>query len=83
METHHDEAGLTVAHDLRCFLCRIPEDDERFRVEGGWNGRDEFVETLLNLRPGDVLVTMGAGSISAVSHALPKKLGAAAARRQQ
>src|SRR6186713_1542690 len=31
----------------------------------------------------DVLVTMGAGSISAVSHALPKKLGAAAARRQQ
>ncbi len=35
------------------------------------------------LRPGDVLVTMGAGSISAVSHALPKKLGAAAARRQQ
>jgi UDP-N-acetylmuramate--alanine ligase len=35
------------------------------------------------LQPGDVLVTMGAGSISAVSHALPKKLGAAAARRQQ
>jgi UDP-N-acetylmuramate--alanine ligase len=34
------------------------------------------------LRPGDVLVTMGAGSISAVSHALPQKLGAAAARRQ-
>jgi UDP-N-acetylmuramate--alanine ligase len=34
------------------------------------------------LKPGDVLVTMGAGSISAVSHALPQKLGAAAARRQ-
>jgi len=48
----------------------------------------EKVETLHEalravLRPGDVLVTMGAGSISAVSHALPKKLGAAAARRQQ
>ena len=34
------------------------------------------------LKPGDVLVTMGAGTISAVSHALPEKLGAAAARRQ-
>jgi UDP-N-acetylmuramate--alanine ligase len=34
------------------------------------------------LKPGDVLVTMGAGSISAVSHALPGKLGVAAARRQ-
>jgi UDP-N-acetylmuramate--alanine ligase len=34
------------------------------------------------LRPGDVLLTAGAGSISAVSHALPQKLGAAAARRQ-
>jgi len=48
----------------------------------------EKVETLHEalravLQPGDVLVTMGAGSISAVSHALPKKLGAAAARRQQ
>jgi UDP-N-acetylmuramate--alanine ligase len=47
----------------------------------------EKVETLDEalravLRPGDVLVTMGAGSISAVSHALPQKLGAAAARRQ-
>ena len=51
VETHHDEAGLTVAHDLRRFLCRIPEDDERFRVKGGWNGRDEFVETLLGIRP--------------------------------
>ncbi|HTU66987.1 MAG TPA: UDP-N-acetylmuramate--L-alanine ligase [Steroidobacteraceae bacterium] len=40
----------------------------------------EKVETLDEalrdvLKPGDVLVTMGAGSISAVSHALPKKLG--------
>ena len=34
------------------------------------------------LRPGDVLLTAGAGSISAVSHALPPKLGAAASRRQ-
>ena len=30
------------------------------------------------LKPGDVLLTCGAGSISAVSHALPGKLGAAA-----
>jgi UDP-N-acetylmuramate--alanine ligase len=47
----------------------------------------EKVETLHEalravLKPGDVLVTMGAGSISAVSHALPQKLGASAARRQ-
>jgi UDP-N-acetylmuramate--alanine ligase len=47
----------------------------------------EKVETLHEalravLRDGDVLVTMGAGSISAVSHALPGKLGVAAARRQ-
>jgi UDP-N-acetylmuramate--alanine ligase len=47
----------------------------------------EKVETLHEalravLKPGDVLVTMGAGTISAVSHALPGKLGAAAARRQ-
>ena len=47
----------------------------------------EKVETLHEalravLKPGDVLVTMGAGTISAVSHALPEKLGAAAARRQ-
>jgi UDP-N-acetylmuramate--alanine ligase len=34
------------------------------------------------LKPGDVLLTMGAGSISAISHALPAKLGVAAARRQ-
>jgi UDP-N-acetylmuramate--alanine ligase len=47
----------------------------------------EKVETLHEalravLKPGDVLVTMGAGSISAVSHALPGKIGAAASRRQ-
>jgi len=47
----------------------------------------EKVETLHEalravLKAGDVLVTMGAGSISAVSHALPGKLGAATARRQ-
>ena len=47
----------------------------------------EKVETLHEalravLKAGDVLVTMGAGSISAVSHGLPGKLGVAAARRQ-
>jgi len=47
----------------------------------------EKVETLHEalrdvLQPGDVLVTMGAGTISAVSHALPGKLGAAVARRR-
>jgi UDP-N-acetylmuramate--alanine ligase len=49
-----------------------------------------FVEKVENLheelsavlKSGDVLVTMGAGSISAVSHALPGKLGSAATRRQ-
>jgi UDP-N-acetylmuramate--alanine ligase len=34
------------------------------------------------LKPGDVLLTCGAGSISAVSHALPQKLGANASRGQ-
>jgi UDP-N-acetylmuramate--alanine ligase len=34
------------------------------------------------LKPGDVLLTAGAGSISAVSHALPGKLGPGSARRQ-
>jgi len=34
------------------------------------------------LKAGDVLLTAGAGSISAVSHALPGKLGAGTARRQ-
>jgi UDP-N-acetylmuramate--alanine ligase len=47
----------------------------------------EKVETLDEalravLRPGDVVLTCGAGSISAVSHALPGKLGAPVARRQ-
>ncbi len=47
----------------------------------------EKVETLDEalravLKPGDVLVTMGAGTISAVSHALPAKLGTGAVRRQ-
>jgi UDP-N-acetylmuramate--alanine ligase len=46
----------------------------------------EKVETLDEalravLKAGDVLVTMGAGTISAVSHGLAKKLGAAAAPR--
>jgi UDP-N-acetylmuramate--alanine ligase len=34
------------------------------------------------LKPGDVLLTAGAGTISAVSHGLPQKLGVASARRQ-
>jgi UDP-N-acetylmuramate--alanine ligase len=47
----------------------------------------EKVETLdaalaAVLKPGDVLLTCGAGSISAVSHGLPQKLGAPVARRQ-
>jgi UDP-N-acetylmuramate--alanine ligase len=47
----------------------------------------EKVETLDEalravLKPGDVVLTCGAGSISAVSHALPGKLGAPVARRQ-
>ncbi|MBC8026600.1 MAG: UDP-N-acetylmuramate--L-alanine ligase [Steroidobacteraceae bacterium] len=47
----------------------------------------EKVETLDEalravLKPGDVVLTCGAGSISAVSHALPGKLGAIVARRQ-
>jgi UDP-N-acetylmuramate--alanine ligase len=47
----------------------------------------EKVETLDEalravLKPGDVLVTMGAGTISAVSHALPGTLGVAAPRRR-
>jgi UDP-N-acetylmuramate--alanine ligase len=47
----------------------------------------EKVETLHEalravLRPGDVLLTCGAGSISAVSHALPEKLGTTAPRGQ-
>jgi UDP-N-acetylmuramate--alanine ligase len=47
----------------------------------------EKVETLDEalravLKPGDIVVTCGAGSISAVSHALPGKLGAVVARRQ-
>jgi len=46
----------------------------------------EKVETLHEalgavLKPGDVLVTMGAGTISAVSHGLPKKLGVGAKDR--
>ena len=47
----------------------------------------EKVETLDEalravLKPGDVVLTCGAGSISAVAHALPGKLGAIVARRQ-
>ena len=41
---------------------------------------DEALRTVL--KPGDVVLTCGAGSISAISHALPGKLGAIVARRQ-
>jgi UDP-N-acetylmuramate--alanine ligase len=33
------------------------------------------------LRPGDVIVTMGAGNVSAVSHALPARLASVGATR--
>ena len=54
---------------------RIMQDNPKLKGERG-----EALRAVL--RAGDVLVTMGAGSISAVSHALSGKLGAAAARRQ-
>jgi UDP-N-acetylmuramate--alanine ligase len=56
----------------------------RGKVEPVFVERVEDLHAALSdvLRPGDVLLTAGAGSISAVSHALPARLGAAAARRQ-
>jgi len=56
----------------------------RGKVEPVFVERVETLDEALRavLRPGDVLVTMGAGSISAVSHSLPQKLGASEARRQ-
>ncbi len=56
----------------------------RGKVEPVFVERVEELHEALDavLRPGDVLLSAGAGSISAVAHALPNKLGAAAARRQ-
>jgi len=63
-------------------ICRAVRT--RGKVEPVFVERVETLDEALRavLKPGDVLVTMGAGSISAVSHALPGKLGAAAPRRQ-
>jgi UDP-N-acetylmuramate--alanine ligase len=63
-------------------ICRAVRT--RGKVEPVFVEKVETLDAALRavLKPGDVLVTMGAGSISAVSHALPNKLGAAAARRQ-
>ena len=56
----------------------------RGKVEPVFVERVETLDAALRdvLKPGDVLVTCGAGSISAVSHGLPAKLGSTAARRQ-
>ena len=43
-------------------------------------GLDEALRAVL--KPGDVVLTMGAGTISAVSHGLPAKLGTVEPRRQ-
>jgi len=63
-------------------ICRAVRT--RGKVEPVFVEKVETLDEALRavLKPGDVLVTMGAGSISAVSHGLPQKLGAAAARRQ-
>ena len=63
-------------------ICRAVRT--RGKVEPVFVEKVETLDEALRavLRAGDVLVTMGAGTISAVSHALPQKLGAAAARRQ-
>jgi len=63
-------------------ICRAVRT--RGKVEPVFVEKVETLDEALRavLKPGDVLVTMGAGSISAVAHALPNKLGAAAARRQ-
>jgi UDP-N-acetylmuramate--alanine ligase len=63
-------------------ICRAIRS--RGKVEPVFVERVETLHEALGavLKAGDVLVTMGAGTISAVSHGLPKKLGAAAARGQ-
>jgi UDP-N-acetylmuramate--alanine ligase len=56
----------------------------RAKVEPVFVEKVETLDEALRavLKPGDVVLTCGAGSISAVSHALPGKLGAIVARRQ-
>jgi UDP-N-acetylmuramate--alanine ligase len=59
-------------------ICRAVRT--RGKVEPVFVEKVETLDEALRavLKPGDVLLTCGAGSISAVSHALPGKLGAAA-----
>jgi len=63
-------------------ICRAVRT--RGRIEPVFVEKVETLDDALRavLKPGDVLLTCGAGSISAISHALPGKLGAAAARGQ-
>jgi UDP-N-acetylmuramate--alanine ligase len=63
-------------------ICRATRT--RGKVEPVFVEKVETLDEALRdvLEPGDVLLTMGAGSISVVSHSLPGKLGAAPPRRQ-
>jgi UDP-N-acetylmuramate--alanine ligase len=63
-------------------ICRAVRT--RGKVEPVFVEKVETLDEALSavLKPGDVIVTCGAGNISAVSHALPGKLGVAATRRQ-
>jgi hypothetical protein len=61
-------------------LLKIRAELELGRYADALKTLDEALRAVL--KPGDVLVTMGAGTISAVSHALPGKLGAATPRRR-
>jgi UDP-N-acetylmuramate--alanine ligase len=63
-------------------ICRAVRT--RGKVEPVFVEKVETLDEALRavLKPGDVVLTCGAGNISAVSHSLPEKLGAAAARRQ-
>jgi UDP-N-acetylmuramate--alanine ligase len=63
-------------------ICRAVRT--RGKVEPVFVEKVETIDEALRavLRPGDVLLTCGAGSISAIAHALPLKLGATAARGQ-
>jgi len=63
-------------------ICRAVRT--RGKVEPVFVEKVETLDEALRavLKPGDVLLTCGAGTISAVAHALPGKLGAPAARGQ-
>ena len=63
-------------------ICRAVRT--RGKVEPVFVEKVETLDEALRavLRPGDVLLTCGAGSISAVSHALPQKLGTTSPRGQ-